>query len=118
MEPLRVADPDQLGWRLDRWLVASEKEFGRIRLDDRDRVCWHQLSAWSDVTPVIEEKMFKREADSSRTNRTQAWGRIRCRDPHDGSNYRDVRAVRWVMTWTCALLGKVRGVASRRPPGA
>lgn len=40
IEHLRTRDPDLLEWLLDRWLYASEKEFGRIRLDDHDRARW------------------------------------------------------------------------------
>lgn len=108
MDELRIRDPDLLEWLLDRWLHASEKEFGRIRLDDHDRVRWQQLPASPDVTPVMEHKMFKREPDSGRADRVQTWGRIRCGNPTDGFIRRDVLAVRWVMTWTCALLEAAR----------
>ena len=104
IEHLRTRDPELLEWLLDRWLHASEKEFGRIRLDDHDRARWQQLPASADVTPVMEQKVFKRARDSQRADRAQRWGRIRCGNPTDGFIRRDVRAVRWVMTWTCALL--------------
>ena len=80
IEHLRTRDPDLLGWLLDRWLFASEKEFGRIRLDDHGRACWHQLPTSPDVTPVIEEKTFQRKPETRRSGRTQLFGRICCRD--------------------------------------
>lgn len=52
----------------------------------------------------MEHKVFKRERDSQRADRAQLWGRIRCGNLTDGFIRRDVLAVRWVMTWTCALL--------------
>jgi hypothetical protein len=104
IEQLRTRDPDLLEWLLNRWLYASEKEFGRIRIGASEQVRWQQLPATPDVTPVMERKVFKRERDSRRADWAQVWGRIRCGNPADGFIRRDVRAVRWVMTWTCALL--------------
>ena len=108
IDRLRTSDPDLLEWLMDRWLYASEKEFGRIRLDDRERVRWQQLPSTPTVTPVMEHKVFKRERDSRRADRAQLWGRIRCGNPTDGFIRRDVLAVRWVMTWTCALWALLR----------
>ncbi len=104
IEQLRTDDRDLFDWLLDRWLYASEKEFGRIRLDADDGACWQQLPATPAVTPLVESKVFKREPGSNRADRVQQWGRIRCGNAVDGFIRRDVLAVRWVMTWTCALL--------------
>ncbi len=104
IEHLRTREPDLLGWLLDRWLFASEKEFGRIRLDDHDRARCQQLPTSPDVTPVTEERTFKRKSEARRSDRTQLFCRIRCRDDDGEFIPRDVQAVRWVMTWTSALL--------------
>ena len=106
VQQLRVSDRDLLDWLLQRWLYASEQEFGRIRLDAGDDDRWRRLPATSVVTPVLEEKVFKRQPGSGRADRTQRWGRIRCGNPTDGYIRRDVLAVRWVLTWSCVLLTK------------
>ena len=108
IEHLRTRDPDLLGWLLDRWLFASEKEFGRIRLDDHDRARWQQLPTSPDVTLVTEEKTFKRKSEARRSGRTQRFGRICCKDVAGNFIRRDVLAVRWAMTWTSALLARLR----------
>ena len=113
IEHLRTRDPDLLAWLLDRWLFASEKEFGRIRLDDHDRARWQQLPTSPDVTPVIEEKTFQRKLETRRSGRTQRFGRICCKDVAGNFIRRDVLAVRWVMTWTCVLLESARDVLAR-----
>lgn len=103
IERLRTSDRALFEWLLDRWLHASEKEFGRIRFATGDKERWLQLPYTSAVTPLVVNKMFKRTPESSRAGRVQQWGRIRCGNEADGFNRRDVLAVRWVMTWTCVL---------------
>lgn len=102
LEDLRRQDPEEVEWLLQRWLHASEQEFGRMRLDD-DQSRWDQLPMSESVVPCREEKVFRRRAGSGHGDRIQHWGRIRCRSASGKWLRKDVPAVRWVMTWAAAL---------------
>ena len=104
LERLRTDHRELFHWLVDRWLHTSENEFGRMRLDAEDRARWEQLVDTFSVAPLPESKQFKRKPDSNRADRVQQWWRIRHRNPEGGFNHRDVSAMRWVLTWTCALL--------------
>ena len=104
LERLRTTYPELLHWLLDQWTHDSEREFGRMRLDDDDLERWEKLPTTPIVAPVTESKQFRRRAGSTRRDRLQRFGRIRCRAAGAGYVRRDVLAVRWAMIWAHALV--------------
>lgn len=102
LDALRLESPEDFEWLLQKWVHASEKEFGRIRLDDKEIERWKGLLLHERVHPVVEPKTFKSRADK-RNPITVNYGRIRCLGSEGQPIRRDVSAVRWVMTWVCGL---------------
>lgn len=103
LERLRTSNVELFDWLLQRWLYASEREFGRMRLEPDDAARWERLPRTDRIEPRYEQKVFKRQPGSGRSDRIQTWGRIRCEGGDKRWLRKDVPAVRWVMTWAAAL---------------
>lgn len=104
LDVLRTKHPEELTWVMQKWLHASEKEFGRIRLSQEEIERWCALPAQEQLRAVIEQKKFSNSKTQIKRNPiTVNFGRIRCLMTDGQPMRRDVSGVRWAMTWTCAL---------------
>ena len=59
VDELKQTRYEDFQWLLSKWLFASEKEFGRIRLSEDEEKRWRTLPECVFVKPIIEIKEFK-----------------------------------------------------------
>lgn len=98
-------DPEEFKWVLQKWLYHSEREFGRMAMDDIDVQHFVALPVCNGVKLLEEKKTFP-GSSSGRKDRVQKFGRIRCTNQDGKPIRRDASAVRWALTWTAALYYK------------
>lgn len=98
---LRDNQPEDFHWLLEKWLYASEKERGRMRLDSDEEV---QRAESLPTTKEIRVEIKEAATTNSRKARKAVSRmRIRCLDEKGNAVVRDTHAVRWVMSYVCAV---------------
>jgi integrase len=107
LENLRIQMPDDFVWLIKKWVNASERERGRMRLDgDSDLAAASRLPSTASVSAEIEP------AKMSKGRSGKIVYRLRLRFPGSGVYDRDIGAVRWVMAWVAAINWSANGAES------
>lgn len=101
MEVLRKSKSEQHRWVMNKWLYASEKERGRMRLDDdAEESLAKALPVVRGINVAIE---YAKLSKARETKHTKKVARMRLTCATTGKFGRDTEGIRWAMTWMCAL---------------
>ncbi|MGH8111802.1 MAG: hypothetical protein ACREPL_07710, partial [Rhodanobacteraceae bacterium] len=97
LESIRADRPEDFDWLLEKWVYASERERGRMRLDSQSEVDRARALAVSG-----QVKVEVRGAAVAETGKASARSvprmRIKCLDVSGQTIVRDTVAVRWVLS--------------------
>ena len=105
LEALRREREEDFLWLLEKWMFASERERGRMRLVGQSEV--ERAGSLADgmhVKVIVEPARLARR-DQTRGSKRVLRMRIKCLDARGKPITRDTTAVRWVMTYVAARWG-------------
>jgi site-specific recombinase XerD len=105
LEALRVDRKEDFFWLLEKWMHASERERGRMRLVDGAEVERARHLADATHVQVVVEPARVAARDQDGDAKPVPRMRIKCLDARGKAITRDTLAVRWVMTYVAARWG-------------
>lgn len=102
LDSLRCNHQEEFSWLLDKWLHASERERGRMRLDNQAEIDRARLLTDTNrvLIEIKEATISDRRKHSAAVSRVRM--RIKCLNAQGQAITRDTTAVRWVMSHVAA----------------
>ena len=99
-------EPDSLDWLIDKWVHQSEAREGLIRLDSNEEIQRFTSLGESEGIVLRVEPVLISASRKPKTPRPAKFrGRILIQSYQSaGISKRNASAVRWAMTWACALV--------------